>query len=302
VSVTHRAADAAYAGGWFAVRHMPEAAAYAMFDRIADQVWRRRGKQILQYEANLRRVMPDADDAAIAEASHAGMRSYFTYWCDAFRMPTWSHERIVGLNVIGEEAVYESLAAGRGLVIIAPHAGNYDAGAAFLAQKHGSMTTVMERLEPASLFDRFVAFRESLGMEVRGTGDEGLTDLLADRVRANRIVCLVADRDLSRRAVPVTFFGEPAKMPAGPAIVAHRTGAPLYVTSFWYEGRTPWVQLVGEVQFPRDAPESEAVPIAVQHAADLLAQGIAEHPHDWHMLQKLWLADLDPSKAPKDGR
>jgi KDO2-lipid IV(A) lauroyltransferase len=113
----------------------------------------------------------------------------------------------------------------------------------------------------------------------------------------------VGDRDLSRRGVPVTFFGEQAKMPAGPAIIAQRTGAPLLVTQFWYQGRTPWVRVVGEVEFPRDAPPEQAVPVAVQHAADLLAEGIAEHPHDWHMLQKLWLADLDPAKAPRgDGR
>jgi len=295
-----RLSDFGYAAGWFAVRHMPEAAAYRSFDTIADRIWAGRGKQVLQYEANLRRVMPDADEDTIRATSKEGFRSYFTYWCDAFRMPQWSRERILGLNTVGEENIQQALDAGTGLVITAPHAGNYDHGAAFLAQKYGSMTTVMERLKPESLFERFVEFREDLGMEVRGTGEPNVVDMLVDRVAANRIVCLVGDRDLSRRGVPVQFFGEPAKMPPGPALTALRTGAPLMAVSFWYEGRESWCRVFPPVDFPRDVPEEEAVSIATQLIADDLATGIAAHPADWHMLQRLWLADLDPARAPRE--
>lgn len=298
--MSDRAADLAYSVGWAAVRKMPEPAAYAMFDRIADQIWARRGKQVVQFEKNLGRVLPDADEEELRATSKLGFRSYFTYWCDAFRMPDWSRDRILGLPVAGEHHIADALAAGTGLVITAPHAGNYDHGAAFLAQKYGSMTTVMERLKPERLFQRFVDFRESLGMEVRGTGEPNVVDLLADRVGRNRIVCLVGDRDLSRRGVPVTFFGETTKMPAGPAVTALRTGAPLMAVSFWYEGRAAKCEVFPPVDFPRDAPEQEAVAIATQKVADDLATGIARHPADWHMLQRLWLADLDPGRAPRE--
>ncbi len=301
MSVAGRLTDGAYAAGWAAVRRMPERSAYALFDRIADRLWARRDQQVLQFEKNLRRVLPKADEAEIRQASRQGFRSYFTYWCDAFRMPDWSRERILSLDPVGEHHIADALAAGTGLVIVSPHAGNYDHGAAFLAQKYGSMTTVIERLQPESLFERFVGFRESLGMEVRGTGEPDLVSLLEERVSANRIVCLVGDRDLSRRGVPVTFFGEETKMPPGPALTALRTGAPLMAVSFWYDGRTPGCEVFPPVDFPRDAPESEAIAIATQKIADDLAVGIRRHPVDWHMLQRLWLADLDPRRTPREG-
>jgi phosphatidylinositol dimannoside acyltransferase len=292
--------DLAYAAGWSAVRRMPEKAAYRSFDLIADRLWARRNKQILRFEKSLGRVMPDAGEDALRQASKQGMRSYFTYWCDAFRMPDWPQQRILGLRVVNEHVISDALGAGRGLVITAPHSGNYDHGAAYLAQKYGSITTVMERLKPEALFERFVEFREALGMEVLGTGDPGAVDLLGERARANRLVCLVGDRDLSRRGVPVEFFGEPTKMPAGPALTAIRSGAPLCAVSFWYEGRAAHAQVYPAVQFDRDAPEAVAVAQATQLIADDLARGIAEHPLDWHMLQPLWLADLDPHRAPRD--
>ena len=78
----------AYGAGWQVVKRMPERAAYATFDRIADTLWSRRGKDVLRLESNLRRVVgPDVPDEELRRLSKQGMRSYFRYWCDAFRLP-----------------------------------------------------------------------------------------------------------------------------------------------------------------------------------------------------------------------
>lgn len=291
------AVDGAYALGWLSVRRLPERAAYGLFDRIADRIWAGRGKGVSQLERNLARVVPHAPQHQVRQMSRAAMRSYFTYWCDTFRMPDWPAERLFGLRTVGEHHITDALAAGTGVVVAAPHMGNYDHGAAYLAQKYGSITTVMERLKPDSLFQRFVDFRQGLGMEVRGTGEPGVLDLMVERVAGGGIVCLLADRDLSRRGVPVTFFGERTKMPAGPALIALRAGAPLLPAYSWYEGRQAWFEVLPPVDFERGAPRERAVAQATQLLADAFAAGISRFPADWHMLQRLWLADLDPAKA-----
>ena len=96
------------------------------------------------------------------------------------------------------------------------------AGLWLIDRYHRPFTTVAERLRPAWLFDRFVAYRESIGMEVLALtgGDQAPTAVLTERLKAGGAVCLVADRDLSRHGVEVDFFGERARMPSGPALLS----------------------------------------------------------------------------------
>ncbi|MFJ1754578.1 phosphatidylinositol mannoside acyltransferase [Kitasatospora sp. NPDC088134] len=295
-----RLVDAAYAAGWAGLKHLPEPAARGLFEVIADQAWRRRGKGVRQLEANLARVRPDADAAGLRELSRAGMRSYMRYWRESFRLPTWSRERIAGaITVKNIEELNAAMAAGRGAVLALPHMANWDLAGAWIASAGGfPFTTVAERLKPESLFDRFVAYRESLGMEVLAlTGsDVSVIGTLARRLREGKLVCLVGDRDLSAAGLPVDFFGEPTRMPAGPAALAQRTGAALFPVSLWYDGPMLRAEVHPEVRPSGAGTRQEQTAAMTQAMADVWAGAIREHPEDWHMLQKLWLADLTPRR------
>ncbi|WP_055557572.1 phosphatidylinositol mannoside acyltransferase [Streptomyces sp. NBRC 110028] len=291
-----RLTDALYGLGWSAVKKLPEPVAVALGQRIADQTWKRRGKGVLRLEANLARVVPEASPRRLAELSRAGMRSYMRYWMESFRLPTWSAERIrSGVEIKDVHYLVDGLASGRGVVLALPHMGNYDLAGAWVTTRLGvPFTTVAERLKPESLYDRFVAYREGLGMEVLPHQGGAAFGTLARRLRAGGLVCLVADRDLSASGVEVSFFGESAKMPAGPARLAAQTGALLLPVTLWYDA-SPVMQ--GRVHPPVEVPEggtrAEQTAVMAQQVADAFASGIAEHPEDWHMLQRLWLADLD---------
>jgi KDO2-lipid IV(A) lauroyltransferase len=286
----------AYALGWSALKHLPEPAARRLFDRIADTAWRKRGKRVLQLEANLLRVRPGLDEARLRELSRAGMRSYLRYWMESFRLPVWSRQRIADDVLIeGVENLTAAMEAGRGAVVALPHMGNWDLAGAWAASHLGyHFTTVAERLEPERLFERFVAYRESLGMEVLPlTGsDVSVIGTLARRLRAGKLVCLVGDRDLSEAGIEVTFFGEATRMPAGPAALCLRTGAALLPVTLWYDGPLMRGRIHPEVAPPAGDDRKQQIAAMVQATADIWADGIHEHPEDWHMLQRLWLADL----------
>ncbi|WP_405538638.1 phosphatidylinositol mannoside acyltransferase [Streptomyces sp. NBC_00075] len=296
-----RLTDGAYALGWSAVKKLPEPVAVKLGRTIADLAWKRRGERVRRLESNYARVVPDATPERLAELSRAGMRSYLRYWMESFRLPAWSPERVkTGFEAEGIHHLTDGIASDRGVILALPHLGNWDLAGAWVTTKlETPFTTVAERLDPESLYDRFVAYRESLGMEVLPHNGGTAFGTLARRLRDGGLVCLVADRDLSASGVEVKFFGDTARMPAGPALLAQQTGALLLPVTLWYDD-SPVMR--GRVHPPIEVPETgtkaEKTSVMTQALADAFATGIADHPEDWHMLQRLWLADLDPAKAP----
>jgi KDO2-lipid IV(A) lauroyltransferase len=227
------------------------------------------------------------------------LRSYARYYLDAFQLPARSREELrTGFHLEHGMRLGDDVASGTGAVVALPHAGNWDAAGAWVAANGWPITTVAERLKPEGVYEKFLDFRRSLGMEIIPThgGDRPVFDVLEERVKTGTVVPLLADRDLTARGIEVEFFGGRTKMPAGPAALALRTGAPLYVASLWFEPEMAVGLLEGPLTLPGDGPLDVRLRKTTQLIADHFAQGIARHPEDWHMLQRMW---LDQHAAPK---
>ena len=297
---TRTATDWAYAAGWMAVRALPEFAARTAFDTGARYAARHGGPD--QLRKNLARVI-GVPPANVPDAlMRASLASYGRYWREVFRLPTMNHRalaRQLNDSVLGQDHLDAALAAGRGAVLALPHSGNWDMGGVWLALSHGTPTTVAERLKPESLYRRFIAYRERLGFEVLplSGGNRPPFEVLCDRLRDNRVVCLMAERDLTRTGDQVEFFGEPTRMPAGPAKLAIETGAALLPAHCWFED-DGW----GFSLHPALDCTSGDVGAITQMLADQFAENIAAHPEDWHMLQPQWLADLPADRRAKLAR
>ena len=294
-------ADSAYALGWSLVCRMPESWARWLFERAADIAWRRQGPRVQMLEANLGRTGGGQHTGKQLRAlSRRAMRSYARYWLEVFRLPVISRERIVAdMRSIGEEqTALGHLKAGRGVVFALPHMGNWEhAGAWIIAVGAGRFTTVAERLKPESVYERFVAFREGLGMEVLpATGGVSRFGVLAQRLRAGNLVCLLADRDVTGSGIEVEFFGEKARMMAGPAALAVQTGAALMPVTLWFEGPYWAAHIHEEIPVPAAGSRREQVAAMTQQLARIFEQAINAHPEDWHMLQRVFVADLDPAR------
>jgi KDO2-lipid IV(A) lauroyltransferase len=280
-----------FAGAWALVRGLPEPVARRLFQAGADLAVLRGGKSIDRLRSNLDRVAPGED------LTREAMRSYARYWCEVFRLPSTKLETVVDrTTTINEDVMRASVAAPTGTVLALPHSGNWDAAGAWLAGTGVPFTTVAERLKPESLYDQFVAFRQSLGMEVLPlTGGRPPFEELVERLQAGGVLCLLADRDLTPRGIDVEFFGATSRMPAGPAKLALETGSSLVPTTLAFT-KNGW-----EITFHAPVAHSD-VQTMTQQLADAFAEGIAKHPQDWHMLQRLWLDDLDPDdprRAPQ---
>jgi KDO2-lipid IV(A) lauroyltransferase len=295
-SIGDRIVAAGFAAGWKFVPLLPERPVAAVFRLLADRVWRKQGKSVRRLESNLTRVTGlDPGSREMRELSRAGMRSYFRYFHEIFRLPSMDRAEIVRrTRVTGAEHVHDNVAAGRGVVLALPHMGNWDQAGAWLVGVGHPFTTVAERLKPESLFRRYVAFREGLGMEVLPlTGGDGHNfGTLATRVRKGGVVCLPAERDLTKSGIEVRFFGATTKVPAGPPLLAVQTGAALLPAIVYFDGADWGIDIHEEVPVPAGGTRHEKVAAVAQGMADVFEKGIAEHPEDWHMLQRLWLEDL----------
>jgi KDO2-lipid IV(A) lauroyltransferase len=289
--------DLGYAAGWRLVRAVPEVVARNAFEAAA--VYSSRGGGPEQLRKNLARVLGVPPEHVPGGLIRASMASYARYWREVFRLPTMDHVA-VGRRLdplMADQKYFQAgLDAGRGVVVALAHSGNWDLAGVWMTQKYGTFTSVAERLKPESLYRRFIEYRETLGFEMVPLtgGDRPPFEVLTERLRQNRVVCLMAERDLTRSGVKVDFFGEPTRMPAGPAKLALTTGAAVVPVHTWYEA--------GEWRgrmYPQVDTSSRDVGIITQHLADRFARCIAAHPADWHMLQPQWLADLPPDRLAR---
>ncbi|MCV7193548.1 phosphatidylinositol mannoside acyltransferase [Mycolicibacterium brumae] len=298
-AIRERLSDLSYAAGWQLVRALPDPVARGTFDLGA--WWGARDGGPEQLRKNLARVIGTTPAEVPDELMLASLESYARYWREVFRLPSIDPAKMGDelRDVIhGIEHFGNARAAGTGAVMALPHSGNWDMCGLSLVQHFGRFTTVAERLKPESLYRRFLEFRESLGFEIVPLtgGDRPPMQVLADRIRDNQFVCLMADRDLTRRGVEVDFFGEKTRMPAGPAKLALETGAPLHPAHCWnLSNPDGWVCDI----LPALDTSSGDVQVITQALADVFAERIAAHPADWHMLQPQWIADLSAERRAR---
>ena len=289
--------DLGYAAGWRLVRAMPEFAARNAFQ--AGALYAARGGGPEQLRKNLARVVGVAPADVPEDLVRASLASYARYWREAFRLPSMDHQvlaRKLDEAAVGGEHVAAALDAGRGAILALPHSGNWDMAGVWLTNTHGRFATVAERLKPESLYKRFLDYRESLGFEVLPLtgGARPPFEVLAERLRENGLVCLMSDRDLTKSGVGVDLFGEPTRLPAGPAKLAMATGAALLPVHSYYE---PDV-VVTDIGAPLDTSSGDVTAVT-QALADHFGANIAAHPADWHMLQPQWIADLSKERQAR---
>ena len=281
-----------FVGGWRLVRLLPEPTARRFFDRIADELHRRDGRSVQRLRANLARVRPDITGDALDVLTREAVRSYLRYWCESFRLPSWPVDDLVRrTRTVGEHHLRDAYAAGHGVVVPLPHMANWDWAGAWACATGMPLATVAERLKPERLYDEFVAYRNTLGMEILPlTGGEPTMPRLEEWLRAGGLVCLLADRDLSRNGIEVQLCGHRARMPQGPALLARATGAPLVPATLHYDGPEMVVTFHPPVPH-RDG--DEGVGAMMQDVADTFTEAFRAHPQDWHMMQKVFVEDLE---------
>ena len=215
---------------------------------------------------------------------------------ESFRVPTTSKADIAArFTTEGIHHMLDALADGRGAILALPHLGGWEWAGRWVADQGIPITVVVEPLDPPELFEWFVGYRRSLGMQVVPVG-LGAAMASIKALRSNGVLCLLCDRDIGTGGVEVEFFGERTKLPAGPATLALRTGAPILPTAVYYEAGGLHVGSVGApIEIERRGSPGEDIAALTQALAYRVggadprrARAVASVPTELAERPRLW--------------
>lgn len=312
-------------------RWIPETFLRGLFLMAADLAWFFHLGGVGQLEKNLAHVlaMPDGDEAdgprkegggpaldhrRLRHLSRLGMRSYFTYFSEALTVGARDEDTLLA-RVRGAGSGYPSPAKRdigiRSVPIGMGHQGNWDYAGFWAGKRVSPVTTVAEKLKDRALLETFADIRRRLGINILLTGEPDITGRLTRLLEGpGQVVPLLADRDLSRNGVFVRAFDSCIRVAAGPAVIALDSGLPLYTVNMYRErlsgdrrrrAGTPYgyvCRIDGPIDVSpfEDLPRDQAVQELTQAWVDAWARGVRQHPEDWHMLQPIFIDDLDLSR------
>jgi KDO2-lipid IV(A) lauroyltransferase len=290
---------ALYRLGAALARSIPAPVADAAARLIGVAVARRPSDRRLIVERNLRRVHgQDFGGPELRRAVQHCYASYARYYAESFRLPTLSAEKVdAGISVDGYEHLEAALAAGKGAIMALPHLGGWEWAGFWLTRIKGiPVSVVVERVEPPELFDWFVDLRRSFGFTVLPLGPSAGT-AVARALKDNHVVALLCDRDIGGGGMDVDFFGERTTLPAGPATLAMRTGAPLLPTAIYFRGRGHHAVVRPPVPVERTGRLRADAARITQDLAHELEELIRVAPDQWHLMQPNWPSDHDALAA-----
>lgn len=283
-----------YKAGSLAAQVTPGPMAQAMASFVGvglSQSMRSRRSMI---ERHLQRVNPSLKGFALRRAVQSSFDSYARYWVESFKVPSLSKQAVArAFSTQGfDEHVGGALERGKGAILALPHLGGWEWAGRWLADQGHTVTVVVEPLDNQEVFDWFVDLRSKLGMHVVPLGP-GAAAAIVRALKANEIVCLLSDRDISRNGIEVEFFGERTTLPGGPATMALRTGAALLPTATYFTEHYNGHHAVVRPPIPtvRRGTLREDVTRITQHLARELELLIGRAPEQWHLFQPNWPSD-----------
>jgi len=283
-----------YASASWIAKRLPTRIGRALFRWVGSLTYRFASTLRATVAANQARVLGrPVDDPFVVANTREAFRRYARYWYDSFAIEEWAAEDVLAaFTWDGDEHLFRMAEEGNGTIAVLPHLGNWDASARAMADRGLRMVAVAEHLRPERLFQLFVRQRERYGIEVVALeAHHGVGRALTTALANNKLIGLLADRDLTGRGIEVEMFGARRRLPAGPAMLALSTGAPVAVVGT-FETPAGWHGVVWPLDMPDRTGDRRADATAITQAiAEAFERLISMSPADWHVFEPAWPED-----------
>jgi len=195
----------------------------------------------------------------------------------------------------GMDVLYGAVSQGRGAIIAASHLGNWELSGLALARLGFQVHVVTgTQLHPA-LHGAVRALKEDAGIAV-STPDDGFVPLL-ETLRRGGLVVLLVDGDIYTRGVRARFFNRSVPFPAGPALLARRSGAPLLHAHTARSGGHHQISFDGADAPDRALPLDRDLERLTERMAEAQERNIAAHVAQWCIFRPFFLGDTAVAAA-----
>ena len=225
------------------------------------------------------------DDPAVRALALAAYRSYARYLVELMRLPRRSLEDAAQrVEPLGIETLEGEWRASGGLILAIAHVGNNEYVAAGMASRGWPISVLADDSAFPEMFELLRRQRQRWGIRVIGW--RAIREIYGV-LRRGEILALLVDWGYRPDGVPVHLFDAWTTLPAGPAVLAARSGAailPVVVRR----------RADGTFFVTHDAPirvastETGDVRRATQQIADALERVIGAAPEQWYSFKSMW--------------
>jgi KDO2-lipid IV(A) lauroyltransferase len=228
----------------------------------------------------------DPDDPEVGRLSRAAYRTYARYIVELMRLPGLSADEAAGLvdsrTLLPLDELHE---ATKGYIMTVAHQGNLEAVARGIARHGWPIHALGDDTAFPELFAHLQQQRAEWGVDLIPWRK---MRTIFEVLRRHEVLCLVVDWGYKPDGIPVRLFGAWTTLPAGPAVLAARTGAHVVPISVGRDGSRFVVTYEEPFTVPSDSPADLAA--ATQRIADALERTIARAPAEWYSFKPLWPA------------
>ena len=269
-------------------RLIPRRAAYAFAKPVSAWAYKHNHTVREALVENLRVVLKGRGTAwtesELQQIARRNFDNFGKYVIDFFKMGRLAPhmlDRLVKVEHI--EYLEQCRALEKGIIAVTAHIGNWELGANVLVMNRCRVNAVVRRQPSAKLDKLFQSRRNQRGIRVLPMSGGAQSALAC--LRRNELVVLVADLDFSGPGRRIMFFGEPARIPRGPAVLAARSGAPV-LPGFVLRQPDDTFRLRFYPPIMPDRPRgSDAIQ---ERICGILEDVIGEHPDQWFAFEKLF--------------
>ena len=295
----------AYRGAEALVGALPQSVSYWLGDRAADALLATVPNRFDGLRDNLRHIVPTIGDRHLKHLIRRNVRNLTHCWVDVMEMSSRRTDLPSRIDMKDLYHFEAAIARGNGVVVASMHFGSWEVGLAGWNKMGGKMALLAEVLRPKQLFDRVVGARRAQGVQIIPIDTQAMREgdpQVARRLgaasmrevfkvlRSGGVVAMALDRDLIGNGEPLEFFGQPAPIPIGTVEIAIRAGAAIVPIVLFRNRYRVTAMVHPEILYSPDAPRDAEVRKTAQMLLRIFEEAIREHPEQWHVLDRIWLA------------